>query len=88
LLADTPDHADHAETILLRRNAVAAVRQCLTQLSLAHREIIDLVYYHGKTIAEVAEITGAPQNTVKTRMFHARKRLAKLVDAMSLDAVA
>jgi RNA polymerase sigma-70 factor (ECF subfamily) len=86
--ADIPDHADHAETILLRRHAVATVRQCLTQLSLPHREIIDLVYYHGKTIAEVAEITGVPQNTVKTRMFHARKRLAKLLNAQGLDAVA
>jgi RNA polymerase sigma-70 factor (ECF subfamily) len=52
---------------------------CLTQLSRAHREIIDLVYYHEKSIDEAAEITGLPKNTVKTRMFHARGRLAKLL---------
>jgi len=53
-----------------------------------HREIIDLVYYHEKSVAEVAEIIGAPQNTVKTRMFHARKRIAALLDARGFEAAA
>jgi RNA polymerase sigma-70 factor, ECF subfamily len=66
----------------------AVLRQCLTQLSPAHREVIDLVYYHEKSIAEVAEIIGAPENTVKTRMFHARKRIAALLDARGFDAAA
>jgi RNA polymerase sigma factor (sigma-70 family) len=48
-------------------------------LQPGHREIIDLVYYHEKSIDEVAEIIGVPQNTVKTRMFYARCRLAKLL---------
>jgi len=48
-------------------------------LSPAHREVTDLVYYHEKSIDEVAEITGVPQNTVKTRMFYARKRIAELL---------
>ena len=55
------------------------LRKCLTRLSNTHREIIDLVYYHEKSINEVAEIIGVPQNTVKTRMFYARSRLAKLL---------
>jgi RNA polymerase sigma-70 factor (ECF subfamily) len=57
---------------------------CLTQLPPAHREIIDLVYYHEKSIKEVAEIIRIPQNTVKTRMFYARHRLAKLLDTAGL----
>jgi hypothetical protein len=63
------DTADNPEVILQKQNESAVLRQCLTQLSPAHREIIDLVYYHEKSIAEIAEIIGAPQNTVKTRMF-------------------
>jgi RNA polymerase sigma-70 factor (ECF subfamily) len=55
------------------------------RISPAHREVIDLVYYHEKSIAE---IIGAPQNTVKTRMFHARKRIAALLDARGFDAAA
>ena len=42
---------------------------CLTQLSPPHRKVIDLVYYHEKSIDEVADITGVPQNTVKTVCF-------------------
>jgi RNA polymerase sigma-70 factor, ECF subfamily len=53
--------------------------KCLTRLSCTHREIIDLVYYHEKSIDEVAELVGVPKNTVKTRMFYARSRLAKLL---------
>jgi RNA polymerase sigma-70 factor (ECF subfamily) len=88
ILADIPDSADNAEAILQKQDKVAVLQQCLAQLSPAHREIVDLVYYHGKSIAEVAEITGAPQNTVKTRMFYARKRLAELLQAHGLDAAA
>jgi RNA polymerase sigma-70 factor (ECF subfamily) len=83
-----PDTADGPEAIVQMQNESAVLRQCLTQLSPAHREVIDLVYYHEKSIAEVAEIIGAPQNTVKTRMFHARKQIAALLDARGFDAAA
>jgi len=83
-----PDSADTPEVILQKQNESAVLRQCLTQLSPAHREIIDLAYYHEKSIAEVAEIIGAPPNTVKTRMFHARKRVAALLDARGFKAAA
>jgi RNA polymerase sigma-70 factor (ECF subfamily) len=54
-------------------------------LSPVHREIIDLVYYHEKSIDEVAEIVGVPPNTVKTRMFYARKQIAELMAAREID---
>ena len=55
------------------------------QLSPAQREVIDLVYYHEKSIAEVAAIVNAPENTVKTRMFYARKQLAELLAAKGVQ---
>jgi RNA polymerase sigma-70 factor (ECF subfamily) len=73
------DPVDDPETMVGRLRTSAILRNCLTQLSPLHREIIDLIYYHGKTISNAAEIIGVPQNTVKTRMFHARKRLAALL---------
>jgi RNA polymerase sigma-70 factor, ECF subfamily len=88
VVAKIPDSTDNAEVILQKQNESAVLRECLTQLSPAHREIIDLVYYHEKSVAEVAEIIGAPQNTVKTRMFYARKRVAELLDARGFDAAA
>jgi RNA polymerase sigma-70 factor (ECF subfamily) len=86
--AEIPDTADDAETILQRQNDTSLVRSCLLQLSAAHREIIDLIYYHGKSIAEVAEIIGIPEATVKTRMFYARKRLGAMLAAHGLAAAA
>ncbi len=81
-MADTiVDPADGAETTIERNDRSAAIRACLTKLSPDHREVIDLVYYHDKSVEEVAEITGVPQSTVKTRMFYARKCLAKLLAA-------
>jgi RNA polymerase sigma-70 factor (ECF subfamily) len=53
------------------------LRTFLGRLSGDHREVIDLIYYHDKSIDEVAQIVNIPVNTVKTRMFYARKRLAR-----------
>jgi RNA polymerase sigma-70 factor (ECF subfamily) len=77
--AEIEDHADTPEASLQKRNKSEILRACLNRLSAAHREVIDLVYYHDKSIEEVAEIVGAPVGTVKTRMFHARKRLAEFI---------
>jgi len=49
-------------------------------LSPQHREVVDLVYYHEKSVDEVAHILDVPPATVKTRMFYARKKLAELVN--------
>jgi len=61
------------------------LRRCLAALSPEHREIIDLVYYHEKSVEEVAKIVGIPQNTVKTRMFYARKKLGELCRSAGID---
>jgi RNA polymerase sigma-70 factor (ECF subfamily) len=79
-IADTVvDPADDAEAMIVHDDRSAALQTCLAKLSPEHREVIDLAYYHDKTVDEVAEITGVPKNTVKTRMFYARKCLAKLL---------
>ena len=51
----------------------------MAELSPEHGEVIDLVYFHGKSIKEVSEIVGIATATVKTRMFYARKKLADVV---------
>jgi RNA polymerase sigma-70 factor (ECF subfamily) len=79
------DTADTPEAAMQKKQQGSILLDCLTQLSPAHREIIDLVYYHGNTIDEVAEIIGVPQNTVKTRMFYARKRIGELMAAKGVD---
>jgi len=79
------DPGDDPETALEKKDKGEILRKCLTALSPEHREIIDLVYYHEKSVEEVAEIVKIPENTVKTRMFYARKRLSELLKAAGVD---
>lgn len=74
-----PDDAETPESSLDRNDTSAILRACVQKLSPAHREIINLVYYHEKSVEEVGQIIGIPQSTVKTRMFYARKQLADLL---------
>jgi RNA polymerase sigma-70 factor (ECF subfamily) len=73
------DTADTPEETVLKADRTAQLRCCLVQMSREHREVIDLVYYHENSIEEVAEIIQVPKNTIKTRLFYARKRLAQLL---------
>ena len=75
------DQADDPEAALQKKNREELLRAALTRLSPDHRAVIDLVYYHGKSVDDVAQILDVPAATVKTRMFYARKKLATLVEA-------
>jgi len=75
------DPADDPEAALQKKNRSELLRNSLAGLSPEHGEVIDLVYYHGKSVREVADIVGVGEATVKTRMFYARKKLADLVAA-------
>ena len=79
------DPTDDPEVAIAKKDKSAVIRKCMSGLSAEHREIIDLVYYHDKSVEEVAEIVGIPENTVKTRMFYARKKLAELLKAAGME---
>jgi len=79
------DPGDDPEVAVQKKDKSEILRKCLAALSPEHREIIDLVYYHEKSVEEVAEIVKIPENTVKTRMFYARKRLSELLRAEGID---
>jgi RNA polymerase sigma-70 factor (ECF subfamily) len=79
------DPSDDPEVALGKKDKAAVLRKCMEALSAEHREIIDLVYYHEKSVEEVAKIVGIPENTVKTRMFYARKKLAEELKAAGIE---
>jgi RNA polymerase sigma-70 factor, ECF subfamily len=83
--ATVEDPADNPETAVHAEQRSALIRRCLTQLSPAHRQVIDLVYYHEKSVEEVAQVVGIPASTVKTRMFYARARMAELLAKAGAD---
>ncbi len=58
------------------------IRAALQALSPDHRQVVELTYYCGFSYREIAEIAECPVNTVKTRMFHARRRLKFLLPAL------
>ena len=82
------DQADTPEAALDRSRTSAILRACVAKLSPAHREIVSLVYYHEKSVEEVAQLIGIPPSTVKTRMFYARKQLAELLKSAGIDSLA
>jgi RNA polymerase sigma-70 factor (ECF subfamily) len=79
------DEADDPEILEQKRGKALVLRDCINALSRDHREIVDLVYYFEKSIEEVAALVGIPENTVKTRLFHARKRLSEMAASRGLD---
>lgn len=62
-----------------------ALRGALGRLSTDHRDVIELTFFQGLSYAEIAEVVGCPENTVKTRMFHARKQLKGFLEAAGFD---
>jgi RNA polymerase sigma factor (sigma-70 family) len=72
-----PGSQPEQQFALLRRQQ--AVDAALYALSLEQRTVVQLTYFHDMGYADIAEVMGCPLNTVKTRMFHARRRLAALL---------
>jgi len=59
----------------------------MARLSAEHRAVVDLTYFHDLGYREIAEIVGCPVDTVKTRMFHARRRLRQALPGELADWV-
>src|SRR4029450_2057565 len=74
-----PDEELHHKRL---HNALVAA---MAPLSPDHRAVVDLTYFHGLGYREIAEIMDCPVDTVKTRMFHARRRLKKALPAVPDD---
>jgi RNA polymerase sigma-70 factor (ECF subfamily) len=79
------DAADTPDVTVDRNKTTAILRACIEKLSPAHREIIDLIYYREKSVAEVCELIGIPYATVKSRIFYARKQLARVFVSVGFE---
>jgi RNA polymerase sigma-70 factor (ECF subfamily) len=72
------------EDVTMRGELGRLLAKGLDALSAEHRAVVELTFYEERSYQEIAEITRCPVNTVKTRMFHARKRLAPLLTALGI----
>jgi RNA polymerase sigma-70 factor (ECF subfamily) len=73
--------AEGPEVELMEREVQLRMRRALATLSAEQRAVVELTYYHGYAYREIAEIVGCPVDTVKTRMFHARRKLKTLLES-------
>ncbi len=68
-----------------RREIVEAFERAAAQLSEEQRVVFVLAHFHGQSMAEIAQLLGAPENTVKTRLYRAKERLRQLLTRESND---
>jgi RNA polymerase sigma-70 factor (ECF subfamily) len=87
-VAAIADPSDDPEAVLAEKTRGGLIRKCMARLSPEHREVTDLVYYHEKSIEEVARIVNVPPTTVKSRMHDARRKLADLLRAEGIVGLA
>jgi RNA polymerase sigma-70 factor (ECF subfamily) len=76
-----PDPERQLHDLRLHDALIAA----MNQLSADHRAVVDLTYFHGMGYREIAEVMDCPVDTVKTRMFHARRRLHQYLSGQFAD---
>jgi RNA polymerase sigma-70 factor (ECF subfamily) len=77
---------DPAPDAELEQNRIRdALMKAMSALSVDHRAVVDLTYFHGLGYREIAEILSCPVDTVKTRMFHARRRLRQALSGTFAD---
>ena len=79
------DHRDTPDMVLEQRDGAKVLRRLTAELPVHQAQLINLVYNQGKSVREAAAIVGIPDNTVKTRMFLARRRLASLLAAEGIN---
>jgi RNA polymerase sigma-70 factor, ECF subfamily len=85
--ATVEDTADDPESTADKLSRRSIVRRCLQQLSTAHRQVMDLVYYHDRSVDEIAVVLGISPNTVKTRMFYARSKMGGLLRQAGIEGL-
>jgi len=73
------DSGNQPEQAVNRQQLRQTVAEALDQLPAAQRAVMVLTYYHDMAYSDIAEVVECPQNTVKTRMFHAGHRLKDLL---------
>ena len=74
---------DDPEATVVRKEQIARLRTALTQLSFDDREIIVLQHFRNLSYDEIAKLLEIPRGTVMSRLYYARKRLAKLMGTVS-----
>ena len=82
---EVADPQPSAEDRLLQAETRRILDLALARMGAEQRAVVELCYFHACPYREIAQIMGCPVDTVKTRMFYARRRLHDLLDAQRKD---
>ncbi|HMT92394.1 sigma-70 family RNA polymerase sigma factor [uncultured Thiothrix sp.] len=74
------DSAPNPEEIRIDEDMKDQLLRMMNHLTDEHRDVLKLTYFEDKSVKEVAELLKISENTVKTRMFYARKRLGQMLE--------
>ncbi len=75
-LPEAPRPSDPEEQAY-QRDRLRRLARGIEQLPPEQRAVVELTFLEGRSYGEIAEVLGCPVNTVKTRMFHARRQLGR-----------
>ncbi|WP_394833516.1 RNA polymerase sigma factor [Pendulispora rubella] len=79
-LAPPPDGAPDAEDRAYAEQLARALSRAMDKLPDDQRAVFVLCEMDERTSAEVAMIVGAPEGTVRTRLFHAKRKLRDILE--------
>lgn len=80
------DAAENQPQLLCQqRRQHLQLMQLLQRLSPDHRTVVTLTYFHDLAYQDIARIVDCPVDTIKTRMFHARHHLQRLLNGQQED---
>lgn len=79
------DDEDTPDITTQKRDKANLLRDAVNALPEEFRTVIDLSYYQELSITEIADVLSVPKDTVKTRMFRARKKLATRLQSAGID---
>ncbi len=83
-MTEIEDPGDSPADVAEQSSTSRAIRTCMDTISEAHRAVVELTYFQDLPIREIAVIVDCPENTVKTRMFHARRALAECLEGLGI----
>jgi RNA polymerase sigma factor (sigma-70 family) len=80
-LPERADESPDAAECIIAAQEQAILHHCLATLKPDHRTAIDLTFFDDMSYRAIAEVTGVPEGTVKTRVFHAKSLLLRCLEA-------
>lgn len=79
---DAPSLEDCAQASDRRRTISSALKG----LSADHRAVLDLAFFHGLGLAEIAKVSRCPLGTVKSRLSYAKAHLRRALEGAGFKA--